>query len=373
MVSKSSLVLQIVQFLSKVFLFVHFMCILYPILIFWAVILWPLSILHIQVHVWLIDKLIYIMTYSIVAWIHTSGHKCYEVGEDISSCYDDNCLVISNHPTTFDPILLMYAFLQKGNVYNQILWILQPWIKLTPLGFATWLRNDFFIKNVKDERQYQLIKLQKHVLLTNCTEQRRRRRWIALFPEGGLLMKGIPKSQCYAKENNLPILQHVSLPRIGAFQSILSTLHPNNNSSTNEEENFKSRYKLHEKVRPLKWIIDVTIGYKPKANLPRSESLTLLPVTPTQAFLYYQLYPIDDIPNDAKGMETWLYDKFLKNDEILKEFYETGAFPLKSKFKNGFLSSAKCIPNNGWSIIFGFLFQIISLLFLCNIIIIIFI
>ena len=46
----------------------------------------------------------------------------------------------------------------------------------------------------------------------------------------------------YAKENNLPILQHVSLPRIGAFQSILNTLHPNNKVSTDEEENTKRVY-----------------------------------------------------------------------------------------------------------------------------------
>lgn len=52
----------------------------------------------------------------------------------------------------------------------------------------------------------------------------RNRKWIVLFPEGGFLRKRRETSQAFAKKNNLPFLQHVTLPRLGATQVILKTL-----------------------------------------------------------------------------------------------------------------------------------------------------
>lgn len=58
---------------------------------------------------------------------------------------------------------------------------------------------------------------------------------MVLFPEGGFLHKRREVSQRYAEKNNLPQLQHVSLPRVGALKAIFSVLPPhdppaNNNS-----------------------------------------------------------------------------------------------------------------------------------------------
>lgn len=47
-----------------------------------------------------------------------------------------------------------------------------------------------------------------------------------MFPEGGFLCKRRETSQKYAKKNNLPILENVSLPRVGAMQIIFNTLGP---------------------------------------------------------------------------------------------------------------------------------------------------
>lgn len=52
----------------------------------------------------------------------------------------------------------------------------------------------------------------------------RNRLWMVLFPEGGFLRKRRDTSQRFALKNNLPVLQHVSLPRVGALQAIMDCL-----------------------------------------------------------------------------------------------------------------------------------------------------
>lgn len=62
---------------------------------------------------------------------------------------------------------------------------------------------------------------------------------MVLFPEGGFLRKRKAVSQKYAQKNNLPLLNYVSLPRVGALQAIMNTVGPhsvlkNNNSSVSQ-------------------------------------------------------------------------------------------------------------------------------------------
>lgn len=67
------------------------------------------------------------------------------------------------------------------------------------------------------------------------------RRWMVLFPEGGFLRKRREVSQRYAEKNNLPTLNNVSLPRVGALKAIMDVLPPHttqaNNNATKRVEN----------------------------------------------------------------------------------------------------------------------------------------
>lgn len=68
------------------------------------------------------------------------------------------------------------------------------------------------------------------------------RRWMVLFPEGGFLRKRREVSQRFAEKNNLPSLENVSLPRVGALKAIMDVLPPhttiaNNNATTKRMEN----------------------------------------------------------------------------------------------------------------------------------------
>lgn len=66
------------------------------------------------------------------------------------------------------------------------------------------------------------------------------RKWMILFPEGGFLCKRREVSQNYAKKNNLPILENVSLPRVGAIQTIFDVVGPTQNNNSNQELNDRS-------------------------------------------------------------------------------------------------------------------------------------
>lgn len=84
----------------------------------------------------------------------------------------------------------------------------------------------------KNNREKSLQQLTNHLMETYIP---RNRKWLVLFPEGGFLRKRKAVSQRFAEKNNLPLLQHVTLPRIGAMKIIMNTLGSektaNNNSS----------------------------------------------------------------------------------------------------------------------------------------------
>lgn len=60
---------------------------------------------------------------------------------------------------------------------------------------------------------------------------------MVLFPEGGFLCKRRETSQKYAKKNNLPILENVTLPRVGAMQTIFDTLGPTQKKDIDQQAN----------------------------------------------------------------------------------------------------------------------------------------
>lgn len=60
---------------------------------------------------------------------------------------------------------------------------------------------------------------------------------MVLFPEGGFLRKRKEVSQQYALKKNLPLMNHVSLPRVGALKAIFSVLPPHEAQSLQQGNN----------------------------------------------------------------------------------------------------------------------------------------
>ncbi|KAL1484455.1 hypothetical protein MTO96_032574 [Rhipicephalus appendiculatus] len=255
-------------------------------------------LLH-QVRCWLrvmfvlANNLYCIPTY--LAWIWSAEYYVDEVGEDVSECYSDRTLVLVNHQSTADVPLLMASFQGKRSVTEHLMWIMDRLFKYTNFGAVSMTHGDFFITQGKDTRNTQLQRLRDHIAEVYL---RRGLKWIVLFPEGGFLHKRRATSQRYARANGYPILEHVTLPRVGAMKTVLETL-----SSENLE-------KTHKGEEAIKWVVDITIGY-PDMGKP----LDLFVISggfrkQCVVHMHYRRFPISEVPiHDSEALTKWLYDR----------------------------------------------------------------
>lgn len=288
--------------------------------------LFPIRVVHPNFFWYLEGKLLKWMLCSVASWSWFAKYYIVEVGEDITSCLEQRCLILVNHQSTSDVPLLMTAFQNRNGVLEGILWIMDHLFRYTNFGLVSATRGDFFITQGKNVRFSQLKSLEDHLFNVYMP---RTRQWLVLFPEGGFLRKRRETSQRYAKANNYPFLQHVTLPRVGAMYTIINSLRPGK-----LEENLKQNRNtdaLDDKQKePLRWVIDITIGYpdggKP-LDLPTICSSYRPPCT---TYFHYRCYPIDDVPEDMESMKEWLYDRWVEKENLLDEYYKTGKFPHKS-------------------------------------------
>lgn len=261
-------------------------------------------------------------------WGQTNGYTIEEVGEDISSCYKEESLVMVNHQSTADVPLLFACLTDKadGYVIQNVMWIMDKFFMYLNFGWVSVVHGDFFIKQGKEMRENQLQMLSEH--LENVYKPRNRK-WIVVFPEGGFLRKRKLTSQKFAKKKDLPHLENVTLPRVGCFSTTLDHLNPQLNHNKNllakgEGETSKGNVQAaHE----IKWIIDITVGYPDGGKPLDLVTLSLGQRPPCKTTVYYRRYPVHDIPRDTDGLTNWMYDRFIEKEKLLSHYYKNGVFP----------------------------------------------
>ncbi|XP_058826100.1 acyl-CoA:lysophosphatidylglycerol acyltransferase 1-like [Topomyia yanbarensis] len=352
-----------------------------PTYLIWMLLLLPLKKIHENYYFRIEGVLFHWLLANVTMWSSSAGYDLVEVGDDITPALDERTLVIANHQSTSDVPMLMAAFNAKKNVLPNIMWIMDRLFKYTNFGAVSLIHQDFFISSGKSNRDKSLLELKKHLKQSYIP---RKRKWMMLFPEGGFLRKRKEVSQRFAEKNNLPVLNHVTVPRVGAMKAIIDVLGSpdspcrmsntnstgstvviedqfeetaglttavdqqkpkedgaNNNSSTiiNSEaiitddcDNFKDSpfTKLNGKLNDcLEYILDITIGY------PNGKPLDLPNIVhglrnPCQTYLFYRLYHSSEVPRDSESLTQWLYDRFFEKEKLLEEFYRTGMFPCGS-------------------------------------------
>jgi len=71
---------------------------------------------------------------------------------------------------------------------------------------------------------------------------------------------------------------------------------------------------------------------------------------PCQVVVHYRRYRADSVPLDHDSMLRWLYDRWTEKDQLLDQFYRTGAFPASPSdaptARLLALSDARCILIN---------------------------
>ncbi|KAK4886386.1 hypothetical protein RN001_002657 [Aquatica leii] len=298
-----------------------------PTYVVWMVLLSPLRKIHPDTY-WKIEGYFFHWLLAMVSmWSWSAGYEVMEMGDDISNCLDEKTLVIANHQSTADVPLLMALFNTKKQVLPNIMWIMDKHFKYTNFGIVSVIHQDFFIMAGKQYRDRSLSDLITHLLLSYIP---RKRKWTVLFPEGGFLRKRKGVSQKYAMLNNLPILNNVSLPRVGALQAIMQTIGPqgvaNNNSKPVNADKIN-------KLDRLSWVLDITIAY------PNGEPLDLPTIIlghkqPCQTIMFYRLYRCDELPHDTEALTHWLYSRFEEKEKMLDSFYKTGTIPVSHYSSN---------------------------------------
>ncbi|XP_012278780.1 acyl-CoA:lysophosphatidylglycerol acyltransferase 1 [Orussus abietinus] len=290
-----------------------------PTYIVWMTLLFPMKFYHPQIY-WRIEGLFFHWLLAMVSmWAWSAGYDVVEQGDDIQRIISERTLVIANHQSTGDVPMLMTTFNAKPNVLPNLMWIMDRVFKFTNFGIVSILHQDFFIVPGRNKRDESLRQLERHLKKYYIP---RERKWIVLFPEGGFLCKRRDTSQKYAKKNNLPILGNVTLPRVGAMQTIVDVLGPiqNNNSPDQRLNNSVAMSKPE-----ISWILDITIAY------PEGKPLDLPTIItgsrpPCETVLFYRLFPSTAVPKEPELLTKWLYDRWVEKETLLENFYKHGSF-----------------------------------------------
>ncbi|CAI5451986.1 unnamed protein product [Caenorhabditis angaria] len=205
--------------------------------VMWARTVWPRLY-------WFVEGKLYRWLQSFIAyWGYTAGYDVYEFGDDVTTYYrDERVLMMCNHQSTADVPTLMTVLQNKGVASRKTLWLMDIMFRWTPFGIVGNNHGDYFIQQGKATRDKEILRLKKHL---QDVFWDRDRRWVILFPEGGFYYKRVESSQSYGKKNGFPHLLYTTLPRMGAVQAILEEVGP-------RDENDEPRERTNSKLKLLK-------------------------------------------------------------------------------------------------------------------------
>ncbi|RCN34385.1 Acyltransferase, partial [Ancylostoma caninum] len=176
------------------------------------------------------------------SWGYTAGYDVFEYGDDVTTYYrDERVLVMCNHQSTADVPTLMACLQSKGVASRKTLWLMDVMFRWSPFGIIGNNHGDYFIKQGKATREKEILRLKQHLREVFWD---RDRRWVILFPEGGFYHKRVESSQRYGKLNGFPHLKYTTLPRMGAVKAILEEVGPREDEEDEPRERSSSKLKL---------------------------------------------------------------------------------------------------------------------------------
>ncbi|XP_076100325.1 acyl-CoA:lysophosphatidylglycerol acyltransferase 1-like [Mytilus galloprovincialis] len=310
MVSKK--VLEYMRYFLRILFITFANLIAIPAYIVYALLLYPMKKYYPEFYWTHVEPRLFQALLGMVAsWLYSGGYKVIESGDDLTSILDKEALVLVNHQSTSDVPILMSSMYPKGVACGSMTWVMDYIFKFTNFGWISYFHEDFFICQGKDGRDEELVKLKKHMLNSYLPTGKK---WIVVFPEGGFLYKRRKSSQQYAQKHNFPVLEHVTLPRIGAVKVITDSLYHDTLQNGVKKES------LVPSDRKLKWVIDITIGYPDRDSLSFPGMMAGI-YSPRQINVHYRAYPITEVPHDSNHLQTWLYDRYIEKEEFLEQYY----------------------------------------------------
>ncbi|TKR87119.1 hypothetical protein L596_011575 [Steinernema carpocapsae] len=275
----------------------------------------------------------------IASWGITAGYSVYEYGDDIKDLCEERVLVMCNHQSTAD-VPTIFAILQnKGVASRKTLWLMDQMFRWTPFGIVGQMHGDYFVRQGKETRHLEPLRLKEHL---KDVYWDRDRRWVILFPEGGFYYKRIETSQAYGKKHGFPHTEWTTLPRQGCVKAILEEIGPRESDDNDNLQKSRSNSKLKlikdtvdalrekkyiKQTRPpIKYVLDMTIAY------PNGEPLSLMTLSlgtreECDIAVNYKIYRADEVPfEDEDKLRDWMYQVYVEKDKLLDNYYREGMF-----------------------------------------------
>lgn len=223
---------------------------------------------------------------------------------------NERVLLFANHRTEVDWMYLWDLALRKGRL-GYIKYILKS--SLMKLPVFSWGFQIF--EFIPVERKWEVDESIMWKKLS-AFKDRRDPLWLAVFPEGtDYTEQKCIKGQQFAKENGLPILRNVLLPKTKGFNTCLEVL---GNS--------------------LDAVYDITIGYKHRCPLFIDN---VFGVDPSEVHIHVQRILPHQIPSSENEVAAWLIDRFRLKDQLLSDFISLGYFPNQGTEED--LSTSTCL------------------------------
>ncbi|KAK1317923.1 putative 1-acyl-sn-glycerol-3-phosphate acyltransferase 5 [Acorus calamus] len=223
----------------------------------------------------------------------------------------ERVLLFSNHRTEVDWMYVWDLALRKGQL-GYIKYILKSSLmKLPVFGWGFHILEFISVK-----RKWEVDELNMRQMLSTFKDPQDPL-WLVVFPEGtDYTEKKCIRSQQFAAENGLPILNNVLLPKTKGFYA-----------------------SLHSLRSSLDAVYDVTIAYNDHCCPCFMDNV--FGVDPSEVHIHIQRVPLDQIPTSEEGTATWLMEAFRLKDQLLSDFYAQGHFPVEGT--EGDLSMLKCL------------------------------
>lgn len=258
---------------------------------------------------WKIEGVMFSWMLSIVSsWSWSAGYSIVESGESLDELMSQKLLILPNHQSTADVPLLMSILTARIGLTNRVMWIMDRVFKFTNFGVISWMHDDFFIRSGKAGRELTLVELKDHLTDVFIKKQRS---YLVLFPEGGFLRKRKAVSHEFAKKKDLPLLDHVTLPRTGALDVVMKVLGPD----TEQEEGNK-----------IERIVDMTIAY-PEGKPLDLQSIVLGWREPCNTHVHYRSWDVKELPKTSEELFSWMVNLYQEKEQMLDVYYKTGKFP----------------------------------------------
>eukprot|EP01018_Ginkgo_biloba_P022281 Gb_01060 [translate_table: standard] len=208
----------------------------------------------------------------------------------------ERILLFSNHRTEVDWMYIWDLALRKDRL-GYVKYMLKSSVRNVPIfgwGFHV-------LEFILVERKWEMDKPVIELMLSTFNDPQDPL-WLVLFPEGtDFTEQKCIRSQRFAEEHGLPILNNVLLPRTKGFFSCLSLLRGS-----------------------LDAVYDVTIGYNYQCPLFMDN---VFGVDPAEVHIHVRRVSIMEIPTSEDGAAAWLIESFRQKDKLLSSFYTKGRFP----------------------------------------------